>query len=594
MIIIQKIKIRNFRSIVDETIDLTDYNCFVGKNDSGKSNVLKALNLFFNNETDHGTALDFDSDYSALAKKSAKHAKEIKISLEIRVPDTYLEKGVKTWTKVWRKEGLHDNNIDSLFNPNSKGKTLLERITYLYIPAVKSREYFKDLLSRVYSSMTESANSALKGLNDNYSAQLQQLTKGLSDHLLNVLNMESAVRMPPDLNTLFRDLSFSTSDEYVKGIDLNHRGDGIRARHIPSILLYMQNNTESNRPKSSVGGSYIWGFEEPENGVEYLSCFEMADELYSYRTLCQMMITTHSPAFYVKKDRTDATCYYVSKDGAGISRYETAISPEIISERIGFLPLVAPYIQAEREKFLQRQAATQKQFEEISQKYKEVAGKIIVITEGKTDSKHIRIAFETLGLDNAILSRLEYYDFTDDAVLGEQLSDLLIKLSNIPNTSPIIGIFDRDKHIVQNQRGKNYSQIKNNVFRFNIPPLSNAERSADDRICIEHYYTNTEIRTQTDFGHLYLGGDFDLFGVSNDKNWIFHGFQKNNSITPISIVDSSNKHIARLNEEAKMITKDDFADYVVNHPGEFNFENFRKIFVVISEIISDYDAQSIG
>ena len=185
--------------------------------------------------------------------------------------------------------------------------------------------------------------------------------------------------------------------------------------------------------------------------------------------------------------------------------------------------MVAPYIQAEREKYIHRQAVAQKQFEEISQKYKEVTGKVVIITEGKTDLKHIRVAFENLGLDDAILSRLEYYDFTDDTVLGEQLSDLLVKLSNLPNTSPIIGIFDRDKHIVQNQRGKNYSHIKNNVFRFNIPVLSNEERSPDDKICIEHYYSNAEIRTQTDFGHLYLGGDFDNYGVSADGTWIFHG-----------------------------------------------------------------------
>lgn len=63
MITIKSVHIRNFRSIVDETINLTDFNCFVGKNDSGKSNVLKALNLFFNGETDFNTAFDFKSDY---------------------------------------------------------------------------------------------------------------------------------------------------------------------------------------------------------------------------------------------------------------------------------------------------------------------------------------------------------------------------------------------------------------------------------------------------------------------------------------------------------------------------------------------------
>ena len=74
MITIKSVHIRNFRSIVDETINLTDFNCFVGKNDSGKSNVLKALNLFFNGETDFNTAFDFESDYSQFAKRGQKQA----------------------------------------------------------------------------------------------------------------------------------------------------------------------------------------------------------------------------------------------------------------------------------------------------------------------------------------------------------------------------------------------------------------------------------------------------------------------------------------------------------------------------------------
>ena len=104
--IIKSIRIKNFRSIVDETIDLSDMNFFVGKNDSGKSNVLKALNLFFNKETDFGMPFDFYSDYSKFAKKVIKHAKEITISLNIVIPDSFQETGVKTWTKVWREESF--------------------------------------------------------------------------------------------------------------------------------------------------------------------------------------------------------------------------------------------------------------------------------------------------------------------------------------------------------------------------------------------------------------------------------------------------------------------------------------------------------
>ncbi len=46
MLKIKNIKIKNFRSIVDIDIDTDKLNIFVGLNDAGKSNVLKALNLF--------------------------------------------------------------------------------------------------------------------------------------------------------------------------------------------------------------------------------------------------------------------------------------------------------------------------------------------------------------------------------------------------------------------------------------------------------------------------------------------------------------------------------------------------------------------
>lgn len=44
---IKTVKIENFRSFKNETIDFDNYNCFVGPNGAGKSTVLNALNVFF-------------------------------------------------------------------------------------------------------------------------------------------------------------------------------------------------------------------------------------------------------------------------------------------------------------------------------------------------------------------------------------------------------------------------------------------------------------------------------------------------------------------------------------------------------------------
>ena len=45
MLRIKQIRIKNFRSIVDLDINVDKMNIFVGLNDAGKSNILKALNL---------------------------------------------------------------------------------------------------------------------------------------------------------------------------------------------------------------------------------------------------------------------------------------------------------------------------------------------------------------------------------------------------------------------------------------------------------------------------------------------------------------------------------------------------------------------
>lgn len=62
---IEKMEIQYFRSIYREIVSgLRLLNVFTGKNDVGKSNILKALNLFFNNETDSGVPFYFADNFN--------------------------------------------------------------------------------------------------------------------------------------------------------------------------------------------------------------------------------------------------------------------------------------------------------------------------------------------------------------------------------------------------------------------------------------------------------------------------------------------------------------------------------------------------
>lgn len=76
-IIITSIRIKNFRSIKNALIKVKDMNIFVGLNDVGKSNVLKALNLFFNGNTDYDTPFDFKKDFSCFLLKRAIKQKKL-------------------------------------------------------------------------------------------------------------------------------------------------------------------------------------------------------------------------------------------------------------------------------------------------------------------------------------------------------------------------------------------------------------------------------------------------------------------------------------------------------------------------------------
>ena len=279
-------------------------------------------------------------------------------------------------------------------------------------------------------------------MNEQYSNQLQALTVGLTQQLRSVLKMDSAIQMPSNLSTLFRDLTFSTSDQNVGDISLEHRGDGIKARHIPSILQFIQKNTEEARPKKSISGSYIWGFEEPENGVEYLSCFEMAQEFLLYAKSCQILTTTHSPAFYTLKSNENVACFLTNKR-SGCSKYIEE-TEEKINERMGLLQMVAPFIQAVKEQY-------EKDINEQSTAYSNLAAQLNEVmnimnrANEQLDAKQVLSVIERYSaaldmLDDYDHERLEKPDGTEDAYkLSYEECKLLISKMRFSAESDLFG-----------------------------------------------------------------------------------------------------------------------------------------------------------
>ena len=214
---ITEISIKNFRSIVNMNIDVEQLNMFVGLNDVGKSNVLKALNLFFNNETDYNEKFAFESDFSQLFPQKSKKAKEIVIKIIFEVPQNYKGHGEYVWEKRWRKDGLIKDEIltgdGSSISSRSKVPNLLRKMVYRYVPAVKSKEYYKLLLIELYKAVSAAVDSPLKKSSDEFSHTLREYTASLSRLIFDYMGMQSQLSLPQNFSEIFETLMFQTKKE---------------------------------------------------------------------------------------------------------------------------------------------------------------------------------------------------------------------------------------------------------------------------------------------------------------------------------------------------------------------------------------------
>lgn len=353
---ITKIDIKNFRSIKDLSIDCDYFTIFVGRNDVGKSNIIRALNLFFNNETDFNTPFDYTKDYSTFAETKRKKAKEIYVKLTIELPKSYWVNKRKNivWIKKWRSTSEKPIEIKHFedgteFESYSKIPTLLQRIRFRYVPALKDLTFFKNLLAEVYTVLSAVAAEKLRSSAKNFEKELSANISELTDSVKGILNIESKLTLPSNLSHIFENLDFQ-----AESISLSARGDGIKARHIPVILSFIGDKQNEKYGMGSIWSYQIWGYEEPENNVELSSCYEMAKQFleYVYKDIA-IFATTHSPAFYSLVNEDYTKVIPIRKINSSPTEIHAAKTDDLDID-LGLMPFVAPYIE-EKQKQLDAQ-----------------------------------------------------------------------------------------------------------------------------------------------------------------------------------------------------------------------------------------------
>ncbi|EPG0533139.1 ATP-dependent nuclease [Vibrio harveyi] len=405
---IRKITIKNFRSIDSQTIDAKDLTVFVGSNDAGKSNILRALNLFFNNQTDFKVPFSFFSDFNKYAQVGKKKAKEIVISLELKLPESFRRGDYPTtvyWEKAWRVSGLHreKKSFTKVKNGNkyeypdfpsySKIPDLLNKIEYSYVPAIKDSVYLADLQGQMYDVLSTIADQDLHSSASRFEEEIQVHFADLISTVSGTLSDASSIKLPRNLRSIFETLEFDND-----GIPLRRRGDGIKARHIPIMLLFKAMKMNSIKNYGIV--PHIWGFEEPENNVEMSACFNMAEQFVSAaEKKVQILLTSHSPAFYDidSTENISSTTLCIRRPDK-FSEITNADTSEL-HEEMGFMPFIASQIKEAQEKWAQKVSDLENEKDELKKELAEKADDSEIprlFVEGDSDRRFLDKAFSVM------------------------------------------------------------------------------------------------------------------------------------------------------------------------------------------------------
>jgi len=374
MSVIKRIEIRNFRSIHHLIIDegLKDLNVFVGNNDIGKSNILRALNLFFNGTTDVGKTLNFWEDFNKNIERKSGKGQYIKITLDINLK--YENNKFIRWTRQWNNQGIRTTNSQEIFqsdgtptdfSPSSRAPGWLERMTFRYIPAVKGPLYFQHLFEELHDLLNTSYSEQFKSNTQSLIKSIQTITSDITEELSNSLNLKNKISLPTDLKLFFGSLDFSLESN-GNTFNLSARGDGIKVRHIPVVLKFLAQKAKANK-RGALDVQTIWGFEEPENNLEMSHAFALAKTFVKYSDDIQIFLTTHSPAFYsLRKNDQKVSCWFVDRDENNSTFPTNVVDHSIdIDDKMGILAYITPFVEEKNIELLKEKEERKKLIQQL-------------------------------------------------------------------------------------------------------------------------------------------------------------------------------------------------------------------------------------
>lgn len=336
--------IKKFRSISSVRLnELGDFSVLAGLNNSGKSNVLRAINLFFTDHVEPGIPVDFSRDLHR-RDLTSKKKKRISIELEFSLPDVFkFRKGLEQTAKLLgrtfkiKKEWRPNNEPPDYFlngtasplslDDSRKIESFLRLVSVRYIP---NRVIPTELISREHSALRDVLVRRLSSFQNQSSKLFVEISKTTKD-LLSDLSAQMKIASP-DLESVslstakgLADLAFKFGYQLAEGgmfTSEHEQGSGIQ-----SLLMFRTLSLIDQDYFKQFGWKQasLWLVEEPESSLHTALEAQVAFFLRELSTRkdsrLQAIATTHSDL----QIQYSTTPYLVSKMPSTSGGVETEV-----------------------------------------------------------------------------------------------------------------------------------------------------------------------------------------------------------------------------------------------------------------------------
>lgn len=359
-----------------------------------------------------------------------------------------------------------------------------------------------------------------------------------------------------------------------------------------TIVRYADNN-DLNKSISLSEISGIVVIDEIELHLHTSLQKEVLPKLIKLFPKVQFIITSHAPLFLLGMQE--------EFDEDGYEVYEMPNATKISVERFSEFQRAYEYFKTTQT--YQRDA-------EVAIEAAKSTSKVLVITEGATDWKHMKTALAVLRekeehkalFDGLNFDFLEYEpkNSKKEALYKLEMGNTTLvsmceNCAKLPQDTKYIFIADCDV-ISTNKKmvdaDSKYKKWSENVYSFTIPVPNH--RNSTPEISIEHLFSDLEIKTDImcDDGvsrRLYMGNEFDKHGHAKT---IDRFCERKDLCGPnkINIIEGSQGDKIHSFSESDVdnyaLPKMKFAEYVSEHPNDFDFSSFIEIFKVIKEIVN--------